>query len=85
MERLWLYRAWMPDRETEADAFTVRHRGAKAAAGYRHAVACVNGEIERAAPVRVAVRDAMTPCASIQHFELRLDGNETIATLVEGP
>ncbi|HRO02478.1 MAG TPA: hypothetical protein PLS69_02590 [Terricaulis sp.] len=74
----------MPDRETEEDAFTVRLRGAKAAAGYRHAVACVNGEIERAELVRVAVRDVMTPGAPIQLFELRLDGNETVATLIEG-
>lgn len=84
MERLWLFAAWMPDRETEEDAFTVRLRGANAAAGYRHAVACVNGEIERAVPVLVAVRDVMTPGAPIQLFELWLDGNETKSKLIEG-
>jgi len=82
--RLGLFAAWLPHLETEADAYPLRFRGPLPAAGYRHAIACVNGQVPRDAAVRVAVRDTTDATRSLIVFELRLEGNETISELIEG-
>jgi hypothetical protein len=81
--RYGVFAAWLPDLETEAASFVLRFRGPRAAAAYRHAVACINGQVARDAPVRVAVRDVQTDAPALL-LALRLDGNETIAELIEG-
>jgi hypothetical protein len=81
--RYGVFAAWLPDLETEAAAFVLRFRGPRAAAAYRHAVACINGQAPRETPVRVAVRDVQSDAPALM-LELRLEGNETIATLIEG-
>ncbi|HRE45742.1 MAG TPA: hypothetical protein PKY87_17470, partial [Terricaulis sp.] len=74
----------LPDHEPESAAFVLRSRGALALGAYRHAAACVAGLIARDAPTRVCVRDADAPGAPVLTFSMRLEGRETITTLLEG-
>lgn len=82
--RLGYFVAWIPGHETQADGYGQRFPGAERAAAYRHAAACAAGLIGPDAPTRVAVRDLEAPEAPPRVFSVRLEGRETIATLLEG-
>lgn len=75
---LGLWYAWLPGIESEAEAYTLRGRGAEEAVAYVHAAASAAGKIEASANTEVHARSAHEHDAPLLRFTVRLEGRDSV-------